>query len=539
MKNNTKPDFSAAFSGLRRRFEQGLPERAELMLKYASEPDAEKFKALLSEAHKLAGACGTFGHHELGLAARHIEQLVKDITFKTTEEQLQAIPLLQKAVIEFRVAVLAALKSEKTTEHQIADSKAVARTVWLLLPEGKLQQELSSQLAAFGHQVLSLSSYQECFEKLQNQLPTVLFSAVRFADGSELFNQSSLLKQLSKQQVRLVVYSELDKFSLRIKAAQQRADAFFISPLDVPNIITTVTELIDQDSRLAGRVAIVEDDHLLAEHYELVLNAAGIETLIVNTVPNIISELLKFQPDLLLMDLYMPEYSGPEIAGLLRQYRNFKRLPIVFLSSELNKTLQIHALSHGGDDFLTKPIDDVLLVQSVKVRLARSFEIKNLIEKDSLTNLIKHSAIKEAGDLEFERAERLKKPLSIVMLDIDYFKKVNDSYGHATGDVVITALATLLRKRIRKTDRAGRYGGEEFMLVLPDCSGEQARTIIKGILASFSKLKFAYQSEYFHCTFSAGVASTSEHGFSSAAELLEAADNALYQAKKAGRNQVC
>lgn len=539
MKSNTKPDLSAAFSGLRRRFEQGLLERAELMLKYASEPDTELFKALLAEAHKLAGACGTFGHHELGLAARHIEQLVKDITFKSAEEQLQAIPLLQKAVIEFRVAVLAALKSEKVSEQQIVDNKTLPRTVWLLLPEGRLQQELSTQLAAFGHQVLSLSSYQECFEKLQKQIPTVLFCAVSFADGSELFNQTSLLKLLSKQQVHLIVYSELDKFSLRIKAAQQRADAFFISPLDVPNIITTVTELIDHDSRLAGRVAIVEDDQLLAEHYELLLNAAGIETLIVNSVPNIISELLKFQPDLLLMDLYMPEYSGPEIAGLLRQYRNFKRLPIVFLSSELNKTLQIHALSHGGDDFLTKPIDDVLLVQSVKVRLARSFEIKNLIEKDSLTNLIKHSAIKEAADLEFERSERLRKPLSIVMLDIDYFKKVNDSYGHATGDVVITALATLLRKRIRKTDRAGRYGGEEFMLVLPDCSGEQAREIVSGILDTFGQLKFAYQAEHFNCTFSAGVASTSDNSFSNAAEMIEAADSALYQAKKAGRNQVC
>lgn len=539
MKNNAKADLSAAFSGLRRRFEQGLPERAELMLKYASEPDAEHFNALLAEAHKLAGACGTFGHHELGLAARHIEQLVKDINLKPAEEQLQAIPLLQKAVIDFRSAILTAMQSDKVVQQQLSEQKTAARTIWLLLPEGTLQQELRIQLTAFGHEVQSLESYDECFEKLQKQAPTVLFAAVHFADGSELFNQKSLLKQLSKQQVRLVVYSELDKFSLRIKAAQQRADAFFISPLDVPNIITTMTELIEQNSRQAGRVAIVEDDHLLAEHYELVLNAAGIDTLVVNSVPNIISELLKFQPDLLLMDLYMPEYSGPEIAGLLRQYRNFKRLPIVFLSSELNKTLQIHALSHGGDDFLTKPIDDVLLVQSVRVRLARSFEIRNLIEKDSLTNLIKHSAIKEAADLEVERSARLQKPVSIVMLDIDYFKKVNDNYGHATGDLVITALATLLRKRIRKTDRAGRYGGEEFMLVLPDCSGEQAREIVNGILATFSQLKFACNGKYFNCTFSAGVASTSDYGFTHAAEVIEAADIALYQAKKAGRNQVC
>lgn len=539
MRNNNRSDLSAAFAALRQRFEQGLAGRAEAMLILATEQKTVGLKSLSAEAHKLAGACGTFGYTELGLLARQIEQLVKTISGKPAAEQIHALPLLKQAVIDFRAAVSAALAKQAPQGELIITNNTLPRTIWLLLPGGRLLDELSAQLEAFGHQIQRLSSYQECFEKLQRETPTVLFAAVSLPGTSAMFQQDALLKLLSKQQVRLVVYSEIDSFSLRIKAAQQRAEAFFISPLDIPNIITTVTELIEQESKHAGRVAIIEDDQLLAEHYELVLNAAGIQTHIVKHIPNIVSELLKFQPDLLLMDLYMPEFSGPEIAGLLRQYRNFKRIPIVFLSSELNKTLQIHALSHGGDDFLTKPIDDLLLVQSVKVRLSRSAEIKNLIEKDSLTNLIKHSAIKEAADLEFERSERLQKPLSIVMLDIDYFKKVNDSYGHATGDVVITALATLLRKRIRKTDRAGRYGGEEFMLVLPDCSGEQARAIVNGILDTFSQLQFSYHGEYFNCTFSAGIASTSDNSFSSAAELIEAADSALYQAKKAGRNQVC
>ncbi|GHG73754.1 hypothetical protein GCM10010919_26860 [Alishewanella longhuensis] len=539
MKKNNHADLSAAFAALRLRFEQGLPERAETMLMFVTESETSQLKSLLAEAHKLAGACGTFGYNELGFSARQIEQLVKTIAVKPADEQLQAFPLLKQAVLDFRLAVSAALAKQTPERDTIACSTTQPRTIWLLLPAGRLLDELSAQLEAFGHQILKLSSYLECFEQLQRQTPTVLFAAVSLSADLALFQQDALLKLLSKHQVRLVAYSEVDSFSLRIKAAQQRAEAFFISPLDIPNIITTVTELIEQESKYAGRVAIVEDDGLLAEHYELVLNAAGIQTHQVKHVPNIVSELMKFQPDLLLMDLYMPEFSGPEIAGLLRQYRNFKRLPIVFLSSELNKTLQIHALSHGGDDFLTKPIDDVLLVQSVKVRLARSFEIKNLIEKDSLTHLIKHSAIKDAADLEFERSERLQKPLSIVMLDIDYFKKVNDSYGHATGDVVITALATLLRKRIRKTDRAGRYGGEEFMLVLPDCAGEQARALVRGILDTFSQLQFSYHGDYFNCTFSAGVASTSDNSFSNAAELIEVADSALYQAKHAGRNQVC
>lgn len=536
---NIKPDLSAAFNALRKRFEQGLLERAEEMLKLASEHDALKLNNILAEAHKLAGACGTFGYNELGLVAKQIEQLVKDIISKQVDEQVQALPFLKQAVIDFRQAVITALEKELPGNECVIENRTSPRSIWLLLPEGQLINELSSQLEAFGHQIQRLTSYQECFEKLQSQTPTVLFTAVNFANSDVFFEQMPLQKLLTKKQVRLVVYSEIDSFSLRIKAAQQRADAFFISPLDIPNIITTVTELIELETKHSGRVAIVEDDSLLAEHYELVLNAAGIQTHVVSCVPNIVSELLKFQPDLLLMDLYMPEFSGPEIAGLLRQYRSFKRLPIVFLSSELNKTLQIHALSHGGDDFLTKPIDDLLLVQSVKVRLARSYEIKNLIEKDSLTNLVKHSAIKEAADLELDRAVRLQKPLSVVMLDIDFFKKVNDTFGHATGDLVITALATLLRKRIRKTDKAGRYGGEEFLLVLPDCNSQQARILVQGILDTFSALQFSANQERFNCTFSAGIASTSDNSFTNSAHLIEAADAALYQAKNAGRNQVC
>jgi diguanylate cyclase (GGDEF)-like protein len=161
-----------------------------------------------------------------------------------------------------------------------------------------------------------------------------------------------------------------------------------------------------------------------------------------------------------------------------------------------------------------------------------------LIEKDGLTSLIKHSAIKEAAALELERATRFDKTLSIVMLDIDYFKSVNDQYGHATGDIVITALATLLRKRIRKTDKAGRYGGEEFMLVLPECNSLQARQLTENILQSFRQLQFSAGNSTFNCSFSAGVASTSDSSYANADELIAAADAALYRAKLAGRDRV-
>lgn len=535
----SKADLSAAFAILRRRFEAGLSERSAKMLSLTDESSDLDVKDLIAEAHKLAGACGTFGHSILGSHARQIEQLALEVNNKKEDERLQALPSLRQLVLEFDLAVNAALLQEGLAEAEEVTKLHQPDTVWLLLPSAALTEELTGQLQAFGHKVECFTDFTSCLTSLQIKAPAVLFAAININNGSSLFEQTLLLKQLKQHSSRLLVFSERDEFELRIRAAQQRADAFFVSPLDVPNMISTISELLDHGTRQSGRVFIVDDDKLLAQHYALVLNSAGIETHISSNTRQIIAELVAFQPDLLLMDMYMPEYSGAELAGVIRQYPSLKRLPIVFLSSEINKALQISAMAYGADDFLTKPIDDVQLVQAVKTRLKRSLQLKSLIEKDSLTALIKHSAIKEAADLEFERSQRYGKPFSVVMLDIDHFKAVNDSFGHATGDMVITALATLLRKRIRKTDKAGRYGGEEFMLVLPNCSRQQAVTLTQHILTAFRQLNFTAGSKQFSCTFSAGVMSSGECGFRTTEQIIEAADKALYKAKHTGRNQIC
>ena len=131
---------------------------------------------------------------------------------------------------------------------------------------------------------------------------------------------------------------------------------------------------------------------------------------------------------------------------------------------------------------------------------------------------------------------RTGKPVSVVMLDIDHFKKVNDSYGHAIGDNVIRALANLLRQRLRRVDVIGRYGGEEFLAVLPECSGAQAVQILDQIRQQFSRISFSSEMGDFNASLSAGIASCVEL---EASALIDAADKALYAAKNTGRNRVC
>ena len=131
---------------------------------------------------------------------------------------------------------------------------------------------------------------------------------------------------------------------------------------------------------------------------------------------------------------------------------------------------------------------------------------------------------------------RTGKPVSVVMLDIDHFKKVNDSYGHGIGDNVIRALANLLRQRLRRVDVIGRYGGEEFLAVLPVCSGAQAVRVLDQIRQQFSRISFSSETGDFSVSLSAGIASCVEL---EASALIDAADKALYAAKNTGRNRVC
>ena len=459
---SNKTDLSAAFNQLRQRFAESLPRRAAAMSEAMQADDgAARLRTVIAESHKLAGACGTFGYSMLGAMARQIEQLALVVQQRSAAEQEQAIPELVNLIREFERAVMQAMQAAEQNAGYVQLQTVARSSVWLLLDDEPLTEEIRIQLQGFGLQVQIFNQFATLGAKLREQTPAIVFSATTLGNGESLFKQTWLLNELAKQQSRLIVLADTDSFAMRIRIAQLRAEGVFFAPVNVPELITQISELLDY-SASSGKVYIVDDDKLLAEHYALVLTQVGIEARISNKIDNIIEEVMQFQPDLILMDIYMPEYSGAEIAGVLRQYRSLKRIPIVFLSSEQNKSLQISAMSHGADDFITKPIDDVQLVQALKVRLARSLQLKNLVEKDSLTSLIKHAAIKDAANMEFMRAERSNSPLSIVMLDIDHFKRVNDSYGHATGDIVITALATLLRKRIRKTDRAGRYGGEEF-----------------------------------------------------------------------------
>jgi diguanylate cyclase (GGDEF)-like protein len=253
--------------------------------------------------------------------------------------------------------------------------------------------------------------------------------------------------------------------------------------------------------------------------------------------PELLLEALNdFNPELILMDMYLPGCTGDELAAVIRQTDAFLSVPIVFLSVERDFDRQLSALVRGGDEFLTKPILPAQLVSVVKTRVERYRQLRTLMLHDSLTGLVNHSRLQQQLEIETGRALRQGRPMVLAMIDIDHFKQVNDRFGHPAGDRVLRSLSRFLRQRLRASDVVGRYGGEEFAVILPETTLKVAVEVMDGLRRDFAEISHETDAENVNVTFSIGLAAAPR--YANARELLVAADKALYQAKHEGRNRV-
>ena len=344
------------------------------------------------------------------------------------------------------------------------------------------------------------------------------------------------IKGKGDHQIPLIWVCEDGDLRARLQAVRLGAAAFFTHPLDVDALLVKLDDLTALHTPEPFRVLIVDDEPALARLYAVILNQAGLETREVTDPLEVMAPLVDFRPDLILMDVYMPDCNGSEIAAVIRQQEAYVGIPIMFLSSESDTNKQLEAMRLGGDEFLQKPVEPRYLVSSVLTRATRARVLQNLMTRDSLTGLLNHTKTKEQLGIEIERMRRLGHTISLAMIDIDHFKTVNDTYGHATGDRVLRSLSRLLSQRMRQTDVVGRYGGEEFAVIMVGASAENAQRAIDKVREAWAQLPHFSNGREFYSTFSAGVSAAPPH--KNAATLSESADAALYRAKDAGRNRV-
>ncbi|GAA3530423.1 diguanylate cyclase [Zobellella aerophila] len=528
---------------LREDYLKRLPEELAEMRRLATQLLQEDKPAgtlgiLQHRLHKLAGSGGTFGLPELSGYARRLEQQIHLWLDKLPPSQVELTAFIGE------IGTLAELNMH--TGYPGADQPPPSRPLaqqdmihlWLVEDDRLLARQLVDQLTSFGYRVTHFCQLAEADQASAHDSPDILLLDVMLEpEGINTTEQMTLLPRLMALSCPLIFISARDDFPSRVRAAQLGAEGYVLKPIEVPRLVNRISRIMENRASPPERVLLVEDDQLLADHYRLVLEYAGMAVEVLQQPEQIAETVFSFRPELILMDLYMPDYSGPDLAGVLRQYDNWAGLPIVYLSAETDLGRQIQALRSGADDFLTKPISDAQLVAAVRVRVNRARELMAQINQDSLTGLLKHATIKEAVDIALTRALRDGHPVTLAMLDIDHFKRINDNHGHATGDMVISAVAMLLRQRLRRTDIIGRYGGEEFLVVLPRCDAASAHHLMDEIRKDFAQVRFSKGDTGFTCTLSLGLACTAAFPVDTGAELLARADRALYQAKNTGRNQ--
>ncbi|MDF7797141.1 response regulator [Pseudomonas syringae] len=411
------------------------------------------------------------------------------------------------------------------------------KPVYVVLQDHERAERLAKQLEFFGLAALSLHNVAEFQRAMAQRHPAAIVMDVDFSGPGKGLELASQAQEGLEQKLPLLFFSlnETDT-PTRLAAVRAGGEEFLTGALEASSLLEKIEVLTCVAQYEPYKVLIIDDSRAQALHTERVLNAAGIVTRVLLDPIQAMSELAEFQPDLIILDMYMPGCTGTELAKVIRHNDRYVSVPIIYLSAEDDQDKQLDAMSEGGDDFLTKPIKPRHLITTVRNRAARARNLKARMVRDSLTGLYNHTHILQLlEDCSF-RSRREGKPLCFAMLDIDHFKRVNDSHGHPMGDRVIKSLALFLKQRLRKTDFIGRYGGEEFAIVMPDTDIQSAHRVLDDIRHRFAEIHYPAQPADLFCTFSAGVVALGADDDS--LSLASHADTALYCAKHAGRNRV-
>lgn len=345
----------------------------------------------------------------------------------------------------------------------------------------------------------------------------------------------AMASELARRVPVLLVTSDTS-FENRLAAARAGVGGVLARPLDVSDLAEWLEEYTGATREAPYSVLIIDDDEILAETYALALEGAGMRASVVTNPTSALDQMNPRSPDLVLMDMQMPGASGIEVAQVIRQSRRYLSLPIVFLSAEKDPARQMAARKVGGDDFIAKPVDPRRLVSLVRMRAERAVALRSMMDRDSLTGLLNHGRFKDRLAHELDRCRRSGAEINLALIDLDRFKQVNDIYGHTSGDRVLRALSHTLTAGLRRTDVVGRYGGEEFGVILMDTQPHLSRSVLDRIRCSFAELRFESEGRSFGVSFSAGLASSTE--FPTSEQLINAADQLLYSAKAAGRNRI-
>ncbi len=296
-----------------------------------------------------------------------------------------------------------------------------------------------------------------------------------------------------------------------------------------------------QDERKPLTILVIEDHPDQRDLLAIVLQREGYNVVTAGNGIEAMEKLQKEDVQIALSDIMMPKMDGFELIKSIRNDPALKGIYLILITARIQEGDRVRGLDLGADDYITKPFSFSELLARVRVgsrvvQYQQNLEYQTQI--DPLTGLFNRRAFERKIAEEFERARRYNHSLSVLLLDIDNFKTINDTYGHHGGDTALVKISEILRERTRRSDFPARYGGEEFVLILPETDQDSALQVANKIHEEIRSRTFGTDTRPFALTVSIGLSSTSTKHYTDWRQTLDDADQAMYVAKNSGKDRV-
>ncbi len=290
------------------------------------------------------------------------------------------------------------------------------------------------------------------------------------------------------------------------------------------------------------KILVVDDNKLNIRILSDILEQEGYAVFSLTDGTAVMETVLSVQPDAILLDIIMPQIDGLDVCLALKTSDETKSIPVIMVTSVTEGDVLRKAFDIGAFDYIKKPFDQIEIIARLKSAIRfydQQKQLETLAMRDGLTNLYNHRMIMELLETECYKSIQLQKSIAFMMFDIDNFKKINDTYGHKTGDFILQNMAVLLQDTASAlTDLIGRYGGEEFCIVLPNQPLEKVLLLSDNLRKSIEMYDFFVDNLHIHITTSIGIAYKESISNLCPNDIVITADKNLYKAKNNGRNRV-
>lgn len=502
----------------------------------------ELWRQFRAFVHTLAGSGATFGFPELSAQASRLEAQIDTVAkdLSTLEHMAAAISgglLALHRAAQTREAVSEPVPAAVEAHRPTPTNLFLGKQVFWVGGNALAGQALATQLECFTYRTSLFTEPTDLWSALAQDKPDVVLLDLGDTDETRFTAAFAVLERLSQLALPVVALCPPDyDLAHWLQVIRAGATTCLNRPVVLYELLEKLDSLTFHWPEPPSRLFIIDDDVALAKNMALILTKAGMQVAVETNALEVPRSLERFHPDLILVDLYMPECNGIELSRLIRQDPRYLAVPIVYLSAETEVHQRLAALEAGADDFILKPVKLNFLYQALSSRIKRARQLRSFYERDVLTGLFRHTVFQQRLRECLVTANRQQHGVVVALVDIDRFKAINEHHGHEMGDKVLHLLAIMLKRRFALEAQLCRFDGATLALAFPNGELEAVRVAMEQAREDFQRVEHDANGIVFEASFSVGLAAYPS--FHSAVDLLDACHKALMRAKTTGRNRV-